>query len=161
MNDPTDPVTVRRAVESDVPGIHKLLAVYAEKQIVLPRSEEDISFYLKNFTVALLDGELVGCVAVRDFGNHLLEVRSLVVSPDHQKHGIGRKMVEECIRHLHRTRPEFRLFALTYQQKFFEKLGFHTVDRQLFPEKIWSDCAACPKRDCCDEIAVLYHPPVH
>jgi amino-acid N-acetyltransferase len=30
-----------------------------------------------------------------------------------------------------------------------------TVDKALFPEKIWSDCQACPKRDRCDEEAVL------
>ena len=49
----------------------------------------------------------------------------------------------------------FRVFALTYQEKFFRHLGFRIVDKSLFPEKIWSDCAVCPKKDRCDEIAVL------
>lgn len=147
---------VRRAQDADVGAIGGLLAIYAAKQIVLPRSEEDIRYYLKNFTVAELDGELVGCVAVRDFGNDLLEVRSLVVSPDHQSLGIGRKMVETCIAHLRESRPDFRLFALTYREDFFRKLGFEVVSRERFPEKIWSDCAACPKQHCCDETAVLY-----
>ncbi|NLE53895.1 MAG: GNAT family N-acetyltransferase, partial [Lentisphaerae bacterium] len=24
-----------------------------------------------------------------------------------------------------------------------------------FPEKVWSDCLACPKRHCCDEVALV------
>ena len=48
-----------------------------------------------------------------------------------------------------------RLFALTYRDNFFCNLGFRVVEKTLFPEKIWSDCERCPKKDHCDEIAVL------
>ncbi len=149
-------LTVREATEKDVAAIHRLLEIYAVKAIVLSRSEEDIRFYLGNFVVAEIDGTVRGCAAVRDFGNDLLEVRSLVVDPACQGKGIGRAMIEAIIAGLRIRRPAgWRLFALTYQQKFFEALGFAVVDRSMFPEKIWSDCSKCPKRNCCDEIAML------
>ena len=48
-----------------------------------------------------------------------------------------------------------RIFVLTYQEVFFEKLGFETCEKDIFPQKVWSDCRACPKRHCCDEIAMI------
>ena len=90
-------LTVRAAAEADVSAIHRLLEIYAARAVVLSRSEEDIRFYLGNFVVAEIDGVVRGCAAVRDFGNNLLEVRSLVVEPGFQGKGIGRAMVEAII----------------------------------------------------------------
>ena len=45
--------------------------------------------------------------------------------------------------------------ALTYEQAFFAKLGFDVVAKEQLPLKVWSDCVRCPKRDNCDEIAVV------
>lgn len=147
---------IRAACESDIPEIYSLLKIYSDRQIVLPRSEENIRSYLKNFTVALRDSHLCGCVALRDFGNELYEVRSLAVHPECQRGGVGRAMVGHCIRKLQAKGHPSRLFSLTYQQAFFESLGFKVTDRHLFPEKIWSDCAQCPKHSCCDEIAMIF-----
>ncbi len=152
-------LTVREATEADVGKIHDLLDVYAQKAIVLARNRDDIRFYLGNFLVAEVDGVVRGCAAVRDFGNDLLEVRSMVVEPGFQGKGIGRAMVEALVSGLRIKRQHFRLFALTYQVEFFKALGFLIVDRDLFPEKIWSDCAKCPKNDCCDETAMLIEYP--
>ena len=148
-------LTVREATEAHVKKIHELLVIYSKKAIVLARSEEDIRFYLGNFLVAEVGGTVRGCAAARDFGNGLLEVRSMVVEPEFQGKGIGRAMIEALIAGLRVKRKQFRLFALTYQVEFFKALGFQVVDRSLFPEKIWSDCAKCPKNDCCDETAML------
>lgn len=148
-------LTVREAAESDIDAIFRLLEIYADRGIVLRRSREDIRFYLGNFVVAEIDGTVRGCAAVRDFGNDLLEVRSLVVEPGFQGKGIGRAMVEAIIAGLKIRRSSWRLFTLTYQVEFFRALGFRTVNREMFPEKIWSDCAKCPKHSCCDETAML------
>ena len=37
--------------------------------------------------------------------------------------------------------------ALTYELRFFEKLGFELVAKEALPLKVWSDCVRCPKRD--------------
>ena len=150
-------VILRPAAAEDAPAIAALLHTYAVQGVLLDRSEEDILFYLKNFTVAVDSaGELLGCMAVRDFGNDLLEVRSLAVQPELKRSGIGRKLVCGGIEHLKNGRESFRLFALTLQPGFFERLGFRIVEKELFPEKIWHDCSNCPKQHCCDEIAVIF-----
>ena len=152
------PVTVRPAAESDVHAIWELLEPYAQAGIVLRRSEEDILFYIKNFRIALSGDRVCGCVAVRDFGNNLLEVRSLVVSDEVQGRGVGRKLIEFVIGQLYSQRPagDWNLFTLTGQQVFFERMGFKVVEKERFPEKIWSDCSKCRKQHCCDEVALLF-----
>lgn len=154
----TGDVLLRPATASDAPGIAALLHLYAVEGVLLDRDEEDILFYLKNFTVAVdQENNILGCMAVRDFGGDLLEVRSLAIKPDLRKSGIGRKLLEKAIARLDEERGDYRLFALTLQPGFFERLNFAIVEKELFPEKIWADCSRCPKRECCDEIAVIYN----
>ena len=151
-------IILRPAELQDVRNIHLLLHDYALQGVLLDRSEEDITLYLKNFTVAVDEtGALLGCMAVRDFGNDLLEVRSLAIQPDMRKGGIGRKLVAKAIARLDEERDNYRLFALTLQPGFFERLNFEIVEKELFPEKIWADCVHCPKRERCDETAVIYY----
>ena len=151
-------ILLRPAELQDVRNIRDLLHGYAVQGVLLDRSEEDITLYLKNFTVAVDEtGALLGCMAVRDFGNDLLEVRSLAIQPDMRKGGIGRKLVAKAIARLDEERDNYRLFALTLQPGFFERLNFEIVEKELFPEKIWADCVHCPKRERCDETAVIYY----
>ena len=152
------PVTVRMAEVSDAKAIYNLLLPYAEEGIVLRRSEEDILFYIKNFRVACANGQICGCVAIRDFGNHLMEVRSLVVNRDFHGKGVGRALIEFVIDQLYALSPDgqWSLFTLTGQPVFFQHLGFKIVSKEMFPEKIWSDCAKCKKQHCCDETALLF-----
>jgi len=48
-----------------------------------------------------------------------------------------------------------KVFALTYRVAFFERMGFHPVDKRTLPQKIWSDCVHCAKFTDCDETAVI------
>ena len=146
---------VRKAAVDDIPAIHAFLEHYADLGIVLRRSREDILHYLANFSVAENISGVCACVAVRDFGNDLLEVRSLVVSPAQQGRGIGRKLMTGVIASVDASRDMWRLFTLTKEPAFFGKLGFRVVEREMFPEKIWSDCRNCPKHNCCDEVALI------
>ena len=147
---------VRKAQEADIPGIHTLLEHYADQGIILRRSREDILQNLGNFFVAEEGGNIRGCSAIRDFGNDLLEVRSLVVDPDFQGRGLGRAIVGAIVDEVRQTRPKWRIFTLTGRPEFFAKQGFRIVAREMFPEKIWSDCRNCAKNTCCDEIAMIF-----
>ena len=139
----------------DVDRISDLLDLYAAQKVVLPRSREDIALFIGNFTVAERCGEICGCGALRDFGNDLLEVRSLVVAPEYQGQGVGRALVAAMVEKLRQSRENWRLFTLTLRPGFFLSLGFREVPKALFPEKIWSDCSQCGTRNCCDETALL------
>jgi amino-acid N-acetyltransferase len=153
---PPDGIHLRPAGPGDVAAIHGLLTRYAADQLLLPRSPADILARIANFAVAetVPGGAFVGCVALRDYGTRLFEVRSLAVHPDFLERRIGSALVAFQVDRVRRAGGG-RVFALTYHPRLFTRLGFAAVDKSLFPEKIWSDCQACPKRDCCDEEAVL------
>lgn len=153
MNSAT--LIIRKASADDVDAIFSLVELYTAQGIVLKRSKEDILRHIGNFYIAVCEDEVCGCCAVRDFGNDLLEVRSLVVDPAFQGKGIGKVMLQKIIADLLVLRENWRLFTLTLQVEFFRKLGFKEVAKELFPEKIWSDCSKCLKFDCCDETALL------
>lgn len=148
-------ISVRPAQAGDIDAIFELLELYTASGVVLKRSKEDIAGYLANFIVAVDNGVVCGCCAARDFGHDLFEVRSLVVNPGCQGRGIGKLLVNFIIGRLNTERKQWRLFTLTLQVKFFQSLGFSVVDKEIFPEKIWSDCSKCPKYHCCDETALL------
>ncbi len=151
-----DSLVIRPAVPEDVNNIHDLLEVFAKEHLLLPRTHLDLLVRIGNFLVAEADGKFAGCCALRDYGSALYEIRSLAVVPEFQKCGIASALVKQHIRRLEKQNNEpVRLFALTYRTNFFLHLGFQVVERDLFPEKIWSDCERCPKNRNCDETAVL------
>ena len=152
----SEDILIRPAADRDVPEICALLNQYADQGIVLRRSEEDIRFYLANFVVAECAGVLCGCAAGRDFGNDLIEVRSLAVLGAYHRRGIGKKLVEFIIQKQKSLRDHGKIFTLTYQTEFFQRWDFVLTSRHLFPEKIWADCSKCPKQQCCDEVAMLF-----
>ena len=146
---------IRKARMSDVKGIHQLIADYAKKGDMLPRSLADIYENLRDYFVFLGDdGELVGSAAIHIMWEDLAEVRSLAVREGRMRRGVGTQLVESCISEAI-VLGIARVFALTYKPEFFEKLGFHIVDKAELPQKIWADCLKCSKFPDCDEVALV------
>ena len=150
-----DALNIRAAALKDVDAIFELLELYTGQGTVLRRSKEDIAFFIGNFVVAEYENRVCACAALRDFGGNLLELRSVVVSPELQGKGVGKKLVSFLIGALRAERSHWRLFTLTTTPAFFKTLGFAESCKEAFPEKIWSDCSKCPKFHCCDEIALV------
>ena len=148
-------VSVRMAKLADVEEIHAILQEYALQGLLLPRTKEDLSRRIGNFRICEKDGFFAGCAALRDYGEGLYEVRSLAVKKSLRGEGIGSLLVSGILELLKKEGKAGRVFALTYRASFFCRLGFRIVSKELFPQKIWSDCSICPKAACCDETAVL------
>lgn len=148
-------VHIRKAHMGDVKGIHALLMTCAAKGLLLPRALSHLYRHIRDFYVAeCTDGTLVGCCALAPTWENLAEVCSLVVEENMRKHGLGRKLVHRCMADCMDLRLG-KVFALTYQEGFFQRLGFSIVDKDVLPQKIWADCVHCPKYPDCDETAVL------
>src|SRR2546430_17195335 len=109
---------------------------------------------LRDFAVYEENREVLGCVALSIIWADLTEVRSLAVEQNQRGKGIGSKLVQWCIGEARRLGIR-KLMSLTYEQRFFEKLGFEVVPKESLPLKVWSDCVRCPKDEGCDEIAML------
>lgn len=147
---------VRRAVMGDVPAIHPLIDHHAQRDRMLFRSTVDLYEHLRDFSVFVQDGRILGCCALELTWSDLAEVKSLAVDPDSAGRGIGRALVEAAVRDAAELGIT-RVFALTREAAFFAKLGFHQVRRDSLPHKVWRDCFRCPKQDECDEVAVIRH----
>ena len=153
---------IRPARLEDATAIYALLATFSTEGKLLPRPVADIQARIANFIVAELDGSVAACGALRDFGNGLNEIRSLAVRRDLAGQGIGSRLVVALLRKaVERTNGKRgQVFALTYRVEFFRRLGFRVIDKYTFPPKIWSDCCVCPRKDHCDETAVVIDVPV-
>jgi amino-acid N-acetyltransferase len=108
---------------------------------------------IRDFYVFVDDGRVIGAAALNICWEDLAEVRSLVVHEEYGGRGIGHQLVEACLEEARRLGIG-RVFALTYQQRFFEKLGFAEIEKSELPQKIWRDCIKCAKFPECDEIAL-------
>lgn len=146
---------VRDAVIDDVKAMHALISCYAEYDRMLFCSLSDLYEQIHSFKVAEDNGQVIGCCALKVLWEDLAEIKSLAVDQRYFGKKVGTALVKACIDKA-RLLGLNRIFTLTLEPGFFEKLGFKKVDRQTLPMKVWSDCAQCPKQDNCDEIALDY-----
>ena len=147
-------MNVRSAKISDAKAIHALIGSYAERDRMLFRSLADIYENLQTFTVAELDGSVVGCCALEIIWADLAEIKSLAVNGANKEKGIGKMLVSAALEQAVKLGVP-KVFALTLEPEFFIKSGFNIVEKDTLPMKVWSDCARCPKQQNCDETAVI------
>ena len=147
-------VDVRPAVLADVPAMHALQRDYVAERILLARSPAQIAANIERYVVACDGDDIVGTGMLKIYSPELAEICALAIAPTHQKHGLGRRIVDALIEQAASLGIP-RVIALTLQDGFFHRLGFTTTALNALPEKVAADCVACPKRHACDEIAVV------
>jgi argininosuccinate lyase len=149
-----DGLLLRRATLDDVQGIARVMADYVQQGVLLPRAVSELYQCIREFHVAVHEGEVVACAALRLLWHDLGEVRSLAVHPDHHGRGLGARLVERTLQDA-RALGLPRVIALTREVAFFERAGFAIASRDTLPRKVWTDCVRCPRRHACDEVAVV------
>ena len=149
---------IRQATIHDVPRMQAIVNSHAELGKMLFKSYAELYENLRDFAVYEVDGEVVGVVGLAIIWADMTEIRSLAVDQQYLRRGIGRRLVEWCIDEARRLQIR-KIMSLTYEKAFFEKFGFVIVPKENLPLKVWSDCIKCPKRDGCDEIAMVLELP--
>lgn len=147
-------IIIRDATLDDVESIYNLTKPYVDKGELLPRSKDDIADHIRNFIVADINRKVVGCMAIKFYSKEMTEFRTLVVDESFQGKGIGKMLVEKGLE-IVKNMGVKRVFVLTRSEGFFKKVGFETVKKEIFPEKVWFDCMLCPRLNNCDEIAMV------
>jgi RNA 3'-terminal phosphate cyclase (ATP) len=145
---------VRKARATDVPAMQGLVAHFAARGELLPRTLNELYQHLRDFFVCEADGQVVGLCALSLYWEDLAEIRTLAVHEAHGGKGLGAALVTACLEEAAGLGVR-RVFALTYRPGYFERFGFHTIDKRELPQKIWKDCIKCAKFACCDEIALI------
>ena len=151
---PVHGLTVRKAVMHDIKPILDLINGYAARGVMLPRTEFEMSEAIRDFSVVYSGMQLLGCGALHFYSPQIAEIRSLAVHEEAKTKGVGRKLVEVLVEEAQAYELD-AVFAFTYVDEFFQKVGFHVVERGVLPLKAWKDCLRCSKFQACDEIAVL------
>jgi len=147
-------VMIRRARIEDVKKIYAILQYFSAKELLLGRSLSSLYDQLRDFLIYEHGKEIIGVGALHVCWDDLAEIRSLAVVEDEHNHGVGRALVQACIEDMAELGLS-RVFTLTYQPGFFEKLGFAKIDKSELPHKVWSDCIQCPKFPDCNEEAMI------
>ena len=145
---------IRKAKLDDIKEIQGLIRLYAPRGGILPRSLSELYDHLRDFFVFIRSRKVIGICALHICWEDLAEIRSLAVQEEDQSKGIGATLVRACLKESKLLGVK-KVFALTYEPNFFERLGFKRVDKTVLPHKIWTDCLKCVKFPDCDEIAVL------
>lgn len=109
----------------DIPQIQALfrLAAFWAKD----RSAEDLAIAISNSNpvVTVWDGDwLIGFARATSDGVFRATIWDVVVHPDYQGAGLGRKLVETVLMHPHVNRVERVYLMTTHQQRFYERIGF-------------------------------------
>jgi amino-acid N-acetyltransferase len=147
---------VERARISDAPLMHKLVNRFAAQGEMLPRALSEIYEYIRDYFVVRDGDKLVACVALHVTWADLAEIKSLAVVKASQNQGLGSALVATCVEEA-RGLGISSIFCLTYKPDFFEKCGFHLIDKSDLPRKVLGECYTCPKFPDCDEVPLIVH----
>jgi ribosomal protein S18 acetylase RimI-like enzyme len=85
-------------------------------KIALDRSDPVVS--------AWDEDNLIGFARATSDGIYRATIWDVVVDPDYQRLGLGRKLVETVLAHSSMMRVERIYLTTTHQQSFYERLGF-------------------------------------
>jgi N-acetylglutamate synthase-like GNAT family acetyltransferase len=91
------------------------------------RQPEDLAIAIANSypVISAWDGDqMIGFARATSDGVYRATIWDVVVHPDYQGAGIGRKLVETLLSHPQIARVERVYLMTTNQQRFYEKIGF-------------------------------------
>ena len=146
---------VEKATISDVEQMHRLINHFADKDEMLPRPLSEIYENIRDYFVVGHGDRMVGCAALHVMWSDLAEVKSVAVTEEGQRQGVGSRLVEACLREAGEIGLP-TVFCLTYKPAFFERFGFSQIDKMELPRKVWTECYHCPKFPDCGEVALIY-----
>jgi amino-acid N-acetyltransferase len=144
----------RKATIKDINEIQNLINYFAKKDLMLPRSLNELYENIRDFWVAEEKGKVIGCCALHISWDDLAEIKSLAVQQKRHKKGIGKKLVSVCLEEAGQLGAK-KVFVLTYKPGFFKKFAFRRIRHTNLPHKIWAECIKCCKFPDCQEIALL------
>ncbi len=148
-------ISYEKARLSNIHEMRELILPEIENGIILDRSEDEIATNIRSYILAYKDGELVGFTALHIHTTYLAEVRSLIVKDGIRGKKIGENLVKQALQEAQSLGIQ-KVLSLTYEQAFFERLGFIEIPKESLPEhKIWADCIKCKHFPICNEVSLI------
>lgn len=153
-------IVIRRATLADVMPIHALIQSYPHELILRPLN--NIVENIDRFTVGVDGEKIIACACwqiLPEIGNPegaTVELQSVAVDKAYRGQGIGEKMVKFVLQRIEGFRP-VQAIVLTFEPRFFGKLGFKEIEKTRIIHKIYRGCIYCTKHTnpfTCPEIAM-------
>ncbi|WP_027883377.1 arsenic resistance N-acetyltransferase ArsN2 [Meiothermus rufus] len=108
---------------------------------------QGLEAHILNFILALDSEQVVGCAGLEIHQDSGL-LRSVVVAPGYQGHGIGTKLTQGILELAQHKKLTSLSLLTTTAQGFFTRFGFTPVERSELPQSLWASAelqGACPK----------------
>ena len=133
---------IRPARTSDIKGIRTLIDTYAAGKRLLTKETVTLYESVQEFSVAIENGEVVGCGALHVLWEDLAEVRTVAVIERLRGTGVGHQLMQ-AIEERAREIGVKRIFCLTFETTFFGRHGFEEiqgtpVDADVYAEMLRS-----------------------
>lgn len=139
----------------DIVKMQELVAADVKNGNILDRSPNEMATTIRSYTVAEVNGEIVGFAALHIHTVTLAEIRSLIVKEDFRGKTIGKQLIQRLVAEAKELNLK-QILVLTYQKKLFENFGFIEIEKESIPEtKIWADCIKCKHFPVCNEISLM------
>jgi amino-acid N-acetyltransferase len=117
---------IRPARTSDIKGIRTLIDTYAVGKRLLTKETVTLYESVQEFSVAIDNGEVVGCGALHVLWEDLAEVRTVAVIERLRGTGVGHQLMQ-AIEERAREIGVKRIFCLTFETTFFGRHGFEEI----------------------------------
>ena len=99
---------------------------------------------IEDYLLAVVGKEIVGCLRLEDH-NDLVMIRPVVVSRDHRKRGVGRRLIQSLLSNDKPMAAVGRGEAVP----FYTALGFSKAAWHMLPASQREECCACPDQHIC------------
>lgn len=115
--------TIRPTTPEDLERVDAFIDPFVADGRILPRTTDELRDLLPDAFLAELEGRVVGFAALEVYSPKLAEIRSLAVEDSQRGRGIGRSLVDACIRRAE-ERNVFEVLVVTSEDTFFQRCGF-------------------------------------
>ena len=119
----------------DISAVLSLIRPFVSKEILLPRSEQQMESEYNDFIVYELDGAVRACAALHIYDRTQAEIAALAVDETCAHIGIGPKMIEYLIEKAKTVSIESVFILTTQTADWFEKQGFVADSIDTLPER--------------------------
>lgn len=119
----------------DISAVLSLIRPFVSKEILLPRSEQQMEAEYNDFIVYELDGAVRACAALHIYDRSQAEIAALAVDETCAHIGIGPKMIEYLIEKAKTVSIESVFILTTQTADWFEKQGFIADSIDTLPER--------------------------
>ena len=131
---------VRPMTQQDIPSVLSIMNPFIKKQILLPRTEDELLSQLNDFITYEIDECVCACAALHVHQNQA-EIAAVAVDETYSHLGIGPKLIEHLITKAKNLNLQSVFILTTQSADWFEKLGFQSDSIDSLPEerkKFWT-----------------------